>query len=63
LPTYGERRPRRAALDGVDLAAVMARVCAARAAVAPHDSAGRLASLGVDVFFGAAAFTRRPAST
>jgi pyruvate/2-oxoglutarate dehydrogenase complex dihydrolipoamide dehydrogenase (E3) component len=41
----------------VDFAAVMARVRATRADIAPHDSAPRLASLGVDVFFGQARFT------
>ncbi len=41
----------------VDFAAVMARVRAAREALAPHDSAARLTTLGVDVFFGAAAFS------
>jgi len=50
-----------ATLDRVDLAAVMARVRAARAAVAPHDGARRMASLGVHVFFGQAGFTS-PAS-
>ncbi len=46
-----------ATLDAVDFAAVMARVRATRAAIAPHDSAARFAGLGVHVFFGAAAFT------
>ena len=46
-----------ATLDGVDFGAVMARVRATRAAIAPHDSAARFAGLGVHVFFGAAAFT------
>jgi pyruvate/2-oxoglutarate dehydrogenase complex dihydrolipoamide dehydrogenase (E3) component len=40
-----------------DFAAVMARMRARRADLAPADSAGRFASLGVDVFFGAAAFS------
>jgi pyruvate/2-oxoglutarate dehydrogenase complex dihydrolipoamide dehydrogenase (E3) component len=39
-----------------DFGAVMARLRARRADLAPNDSASRLASLGVDVFFGAAAF-------
>jgi pyruvate/2-oxoglutarate dehydrogenase complex dihydrolipoamide dehydrogenase (E3) component len=46
-----------ATLDRVDVPAVLARVRAARAAVAPHDGARRLASLGVHVFFGSGAFT------
>src|SRR5688500_15114873 len=41
----------------VDFAAVMARVRERRADIAPHDSAPRLASLGIDVFFGDAAFS------
>ena len=41
----------------VDFAAVMSRLRARRADIAPHDSAARLASLGVDVFFGDATFT------
>jgi pyruvate/2-oxoglutarate dehydrogenase complex dihydrolipoamide dehydrogenase (E3) component len=41
----------------VDFPAVMARMRARRADLAPHDSAARLASLGVDVFFGEAAFS------
>jgi pyruvate/2-oxoglutarate dehydrogenase complex dihydrolipoamide dehydrogenase (E3) component len=41
----------------VDFAAVMARMRARRADIAPHDSASRLAALGVDVFFGQARFT------
>ena len=45
-----------ATLDAVDFGAVMARVRATRAAIAPHDSAARFAGLGVHVFFGAAAF-------
>ena len=40
----------------VDFPAVMARVRARRADIAPHDSAARLASLGVHVFLGAASF-------
>jgi pyruvate/2-oxoglutarate dehydrogenase complex dihydrolipoamide dehydrogenase (E3) component len=40
-----------------DFAAVMARLHARRADLAPHDSAARLASLGVDVFFGTARFS------
>src|SRR5688500_5733989 len=43
----------------VDFAAVMARLRARRADIAPHDSAARLTSLGVDVFFGNAAFADR----
>lgn len=43
----------------VDFAAVMARMRARRADIAPHDSASRLAALGVDVFFGRARFTGR----
>jgi len=39
-----------------DFAAVMTRMRARRADLAPADSARRLASLGVDVFFGSAAF-------
>lgn len=41
----------------VDFAAVMARVRARRADIAPHDSAARLQALGVDVFLGLASFT------
>ncbi|MGH9253870.1 MAG: mercuric reductase [Vicinamibacterales bacterium] len=41
----------------VDFPAVMETVRARRVALAPHDSAARLASLGVDVFFGDASFT------
>ncbi|MBI4264862.1 MAG: mercuric reductase [Acidobacteria bacterium] len=41
----------------VDFAAVMARVRARRADIAPHDSADRLASLGVHVFLGNASFS------
>ena len=40
----------------VDFTAVMARVAAARLALAPNDAAQRLSSLGVDVFFGSGAF-------
>ena len=40
----------------VDFPAVMASVGARRADLAPHDSAARLASRGVDVFFGEASF-------
>ena len=46
-----------ATLNDVDFGAVMTRVRATRAAIAPHDSAARFAGLGVHVFFGAAAFT------
>jgi pyruvate/2-oxoglutarate dehydrogenase complex dihydrolipoamide dehydrogenase (E3) component len=42
-----------------DVDAVMRRMRARRADLAPHDSAARLASLGVDVFFGVAAFADR----
>src|SRR5687768_15985757 len=45
-----------AAQTRVDFQAVMARLRARRADIAPHDSAARLASLGIDVFFGGAAF-------
>jgi pyruvate/2-oxoglutarate dehydrogenase complex dihydrolipoamide dehydrogenase (E3) component len=40
-----------------DFAAVMARLRARRADLAPHDSVDRLTSLGVDVFFGTGRFT------
>ena len=40
----------------VDGAAAMERMRAVRADIAPHDSARRLAGLGVDVFFGTAVF-------
>lgn len=40
----------------VDFGAVMQRVRDRRLALAPHDSAGRFASLGVDVLFGDASF-------
>ena len=40
-----------------DFGAIMARLRARRADLAPHDSAARLTSIGVDVFFGAAAFS------
>lgn len=43
----------------VDFGAVMTRVRATRASLAPHDSAARLASLGIDVFFGDASFSGR----
>jgi pyruvate/2-oxoglutarate dehydrogenase complex dihydrolipoamide dehydrogenase (E3) component len=43
----------------VDFAAVMVRLRARRADIAPHDSAARLAALGVDVFFGQASFSGR----
>jgi pyruvate/2-oxoglutarate dehydrogenase complex dihydrolipoamide dehydrogenase (E3) component len=39
-----------------DFTAVMRRLRERRADIAPHDSAGRLRDLGVDVFFGHAAF-------
>jgi pyruvate/2-oxoglutarate dehydrogenase complex dihydrolipoamide dehydrogenase (E3) component len=41
----------------VDFGAVMARVRERRADIAHHDSAARMASLGVDVFLGQAAFS------
>jgi pyruvate/2-oxoglutarate dehydrogenase complex dihydrolipoamide dehydrogenase (E3) component len=41
----------------IDFAAVMTRLRARRADIAPHDSAARLASRGVDVFFGDATFS------
>jgi pyruvate/2-oxoglutarate dehydrogenase complex dihydrolipoamide dehydrogenase (E3) component len=59
------REVRRASAVGVvadakvDFSAVMARVRARRAAIAPQDSAARLASLGIDVFFGNASFASR----
>jgi pyruvate/2-oxoglutarate dehydrogenase complex dihydrolipoamide dehydrogenase (E3) component len=40
----------------VDFGAIMQRVRERRLALAPHDSAERFAALGVDVFFGDAAF-------
>jgi pyruvate/2-oxoglutarate dehydrogenase complex dihydrolipoamide dehydrogenase (E3) component len=40
-----------------DFPAVMARMRRLRARIAPHDSAQRFASLGVDVFFGQACFS------
>src|SRR5262249_61508237 len=40
----------------VDFAAVMRRVRDVRARLAPNDSAQRLASLGVEVYFGTAQF-------
>lgn len=43
----------------VDVAAVMRRMRERRATIARHDSAERIASLGVDVFFGEARFTGR----
>ena len=49
------------ATAGVDFEAVMNRIRARRADIAPHDSAVRLASLGVDVFFGHATFSGRRA--
>jgi len=39
-----------------DFGAVMRRLRRLRATIAPHDSAARFASLGVDVFLGSAAF-------
>src|SRR5687768_7396183 len=46
-----------AAQSRVDFPAVMQRMRARRADIATNDSAGRLASLGVHVFFGTARFT------
>ncbi|MDQ3340816.1 MAG: mercuric reductase [Myxococcota bacterium] len=43
----------------VDFAAAMSRMRQLRAAIAPHDSASRLAGMGVDVFLGAARFVER----
>jgi len=43
----------------VDFAAAMARMRRLRAGIAPHDSAARLAGLGIDVFLGAARFVDR----
>ena len=45
----------------VDFPAVMERMRRLRAQIAPHDSAARLAGLGVDVYFGAARFVARDA--
>lgn len=47
----------------VDFATVMDRMRALRASLAPHDSATRFRSLGVDVFFGEAAFASQEAVT
>ncbi len=46
-----------------DFAAVMRRLRARRADIAPNDSAMRLTSLGVDVFFGTASFSDRRSVT
>lgn len=43
----------------VDFPGVMQRMRRRRASIAHHDSAARLQSLGIDVFFGTAAFTDR----
>ena len=43
----------------VDFAAAMARMRRLRAGIAPHDSAARLAGLGIDVFLGDARFVGR----
>ncbi|MEO8841457.1 MAG: mercuric reductase [Kofleriaceae bacterium] len=43
----------------VDFAAAMARMRGLRAGIAPHDSAARLAGLGIDVFLGDARFAGR----
>jgi pyruvate/2-oxoglutarate dehydrogenase complex dihydrolipoamide dehydrogenase (E3) component len=45
-----------AARDGADFSTAMSRVRRAIAAIEPHDSASRLASLGVDVFSGSVEF-------
>ncbi len=45
----------------VDFAAVMRRLRKARADIAPHDSAARVASTGVDVFLGQARFVAQAA--
>jgi pyruvate/2-oxoglutarate dehydrogenase complex dihydrolipoamide dehydrogenase (E3) component len=45
-----------AAATSVDFDAVMKRLRDRRASIAPHDSAERFAALGVDIFFGDAAF-------
>jgi pyruvate/2-oxoglutarate dehydrogenase complex dihydrolipoamide dehydrogenase (E3) component len=45
----------------VDFPAVMQRMRRLRAQIAPHDSAERLAGLGIDVYFGAATFVARDA--
>ena len=47
----------------VDFAAVMAAVRARQADLAPHDSAARLAGVGVHLFFGAASFAGRRSLT
>ncbi len=47
----------------VDFAAVMARMRGLRAALAPHDSAARFRTLGVDVFLGEGRFTGRETLT
>jgi pyruvate/2-oxoglutarate dehydrogenase complex dihydrolipoamide dehydrogenase (E3) component len=44
---------------GIDFAAVMDRMRAARADVAPHDAVSRVESFGVQVFLGAARFVGR----
>lgn len=45
----------------VDFPAVMQRMRRLRAQIAPHDSAERLARLGIDVYFGSATFIARDA--
>ena len=45
----------------VDFPAVMQRMRRLRAQIAPHDSAERLAGLGIDVYFGSARFVARDA--
>ncbi len=50
-----------ARIEEIDFAAVMARMRDVRASIAPHDSAARFQSLGVDVFFGHARFSARDA--
>lgn len=49
----------RAGAINVDFAAVMARLRRTRAGIAPHDSAARLAGLGIHVFLGDARFVAR----
>ncbi len=56
--TAGALGIRSAGLD-VNFGAVMERMRRLRASIAPHDSAARLASLGIDVYFGDARFVGR----
>ncbi|MFN5957668.1 MAG: FAD-dependent oxidoreductase, partial [Planctomyces sp.] len=46
-----------ASLNDIDFATVMRRMRRLRASIAPHDSADRFRSLGIDVFIGDARFT------